>query len=112
MCVMNLLWQKYMPVLDDPIQPSEVELAMKQLKVNKASGIDGLSPGLLKYVPINWILLLCTLLNHVFNGEYISTWLTAKLVTIYKKDNRRMPCNYRCISTICALANLYMTLFF
>ena len=36
-----------MPVLDDPISPAEVECQIKKMKVDKACGPDGLTPGVL-----------------------------------------------------------------
>ena len=39
---------KYIPILDDPISPDEVENAIKSLNTNKAAGYDGVPPGLLK----------------------------------------------------------------
>ena len=39
----------YIPILDDPIQPDEVDKCIKKLKTSKAPGPDGLAPGLLKH---------------------------------------------------------------
>ena len=101
--------EKYMPILDDPIQPIEVKDAIKQLHGNKAAGVDGLPPGILKLLPIKWIFLLCTLFNAIFTGEYIPLWLSARMVTIYKKGGAHLPGNYRGISIMCAIAKLYDT---
>ena len=94
----------YIPVLDDPIQPLEVEDALRKLKPNKAAGTDGLPPGVLKYLPAQWIMLLCTLFNCVFSGEYIPAWLTARFVTIHKKGDKTNPANYRGITVLASCA--------
>ena len=39
------------PVLDDPINPAEVECQIKKMKIDKACGPDGLSPGVLTMLP-------------------------------------------------------------
>jgi len=36
---------RYMPILDDEIQPTEITKCVENLKPNKAAGIDGISPG-------------------------------------------------------------------
>ena len=56
----------YIPVLDDPISPNEVDEAIKSLKKNKAAGVDGLAPGILKLLTTEWILLLTWLFNLIF----------------------------------------------
>ena len=41
--------EKCMPVLDNPIQPAEVDEDKTQRHVNKATGVDGLPPGVVKH---------------------------------------------------------------
>ncbi len=45
----------YIPLLDDEITPFEVETEIKWLKVNKAAGVDGISPRVLRLLPDEWI---------------------------------------------------------
>ena len=49
---------KYIPILDDPIEPTEVLRCVRKLKPNKAAGVDWIQvdPGVLKILPDNWIL--------------------------------------------------------
>ena len=96
-----------MPVLDDPILATEVEAAIKQLHGNKSASIDGISPGILKLLPASCVVLVTTLFNFVFNGNYIPSWLTARFVTLYKKGPKDNTDNYRGISIMCAFAKLY-----
>ena len=96
------------PVLDDPILPVEVDNQIKKMKVDKACGPDGVSPGLLTILPPVWLLALTTMFNTVFmSGVYPASWVRAKVVTIFKKGNRLDPNNYRGISIINSIAKLY-----
>ena len=97
----------YIPVLDDAISPIEVEASIKKLNSNKAAGIDGIPPGLLKILPDDWILLLTFILNKVFDGNYPLRWTQMKFFTIFKKGQRNDPQNYRGISIISALPKIY-----
>ncbi len=76
---------KYMPVLDDPIYLIEVSDCIDDLKANKAAGIDGVPPGVLKALSAQWILLITFLFNLVFCGNYPLQWAIAKVFNIYKK---------------------------
>ena len=95
------------PVLDDEIHPNEVLDGIKSMKPNKASGPDGIGPGLLRMLPMAWIILVTLMFNVVFHGVYPLAWMISKFFTIFKKGNRRDPNNYRGISILCALAKLY-----
>ena len=98
---------RYIPVLDDPIQPGEVLDAIDNLKSNKAAGIDGVPPGVLKLMTDEWLLLLTYVFNEVFCGGYPEQWSIAKVFTIFKKGQKHDPGNYRGISIVVALAKLY-----
>ena len=97
----------YVPVLDDPIQPAEVESAIKTLKANKAAGTDGISPGLFKLLSDEWLLIVTFLFNMVFQGAYPLEWALARMFMIFKKGPRLEPSNYRGISVINSIAKLY-----
>ena len=97
----------YIPILDDPIEPTEVLRCVRKLKPNKAAGVDGIPPGVLKILPDNWILLLTYIFNLVFRDNYPLKWTLMKLFTIYKKGPRDDPSNYRGISIISAIPKLY-----
>ena len=44
------------PILDSAISPMEVDYAIRgQLKSDKCSGPDGISPSLIKVLPVRWI---------------------------------------------------------
>ena len=58
---------KYMPILDDMIQPHELLHCLKSLKQNKAGGVDGVPPWILKLLSDDWLVLLTHLFNTVFD---------------------------------------------
>ena len=112
-CEQNLLDEEYItnvsiPLLDDPIQPNEVLDQVKKMKVDKSCGPDGVSPGIFKLLPAQWILLLSTFLNNLFTSRlYPESWSIAKMVTVFKRGNRSLASNYRGISVINSFAKLY-----
>jgi hypothetical protein len=97
----------YVPVLDDPITPFEVDTALKRLQISKSAGPDGIPPGVLKYLPDDWICLLTFLFNLIFIGSYPKDWCFARFVAIFKKGDPQVPANYRGISILSALSKLY-----
>ena len=98
---------KYVPILDDPITPGEVEDCLKTLKTNKAAGLDAIAPGLLKVLPDEWIVFLTYLFNCVFFGSYPDGWTNARFFNIFKKGPRMDPSNYRGISILVSVAKVY-----
>ena len=98
---------KYMPILDDPISPGEVDDARKSMNSNKAAGVDGVAPGILKLLTDEWIVIITFLFNLVFSAIYPAQWTLTKVFNIFKKGNRFDPNNYRGISILVALGKLY-----
>jgi hypothetical protein len=70
-------YEKYIPILDDPIQPREVTECIHKLKTAKAPGPDGIPPGIFKSLPNEWISLLVFIYNSVFSQDYPMTWAVA-----------------------------------
>lgn len=98
----------FIPVLDEPITPLEVQQQVKLLKSDKACGPDGVSPGLFKLLPGQWVVFLATMFNTIFmSGSYPYAWAIAKLITIFKKGDRSDVRNYRGISIMNSIAKLY-----
>ena len=96
------------PVLDGPIDPTEVESVLnKNIKPNKGCGPDGVPPGLLSYLPVTWILTLTTIFNFVFQNGFPHSWAYAKMVMLFKKGQRELCDNYRGISMTNCLAKVY-----
>ena len=96
------------PLLDEAITPLEVQQQVKLLKSDKACGPDGLSPGIIKILPEQWILLITSIFNVIFlSRDYPLAWLRARLCTIFKRGDRKNVANYRGINIINSLAKLY-----
>jgi hypothetical protein len=77
------------------------------MKSNKAPGIDGVAPGLLKILNDEWIFIITYIFNVVFSYHYPLMWTIAKVFNIFKKGDNLDPSNYRGISIMTALAKLY-----
>lgn len=105
---LNVSTDVTIPVLDDPISPAEVEYQMRKLKVDKACGPDGLSPGVLTMLPAQWVLTLTSLFNAVFeSGVYPESWRRAIVFTVFKRGDKTNVDNYRGISVINSISKLY-----
>ena len=98
---------KYIPILDDPITPGEVDDALKSMKSNKSAGEDGVAPGVLKLLTDEWILVITFFFNLVFSALYPTQWTLSKVFNIFKKGDKLDPNNYRGISIMSALGKLY-----
>ena len=102
----NLDGAPYVPVLDDPFTPLELNTAIKDLKVGKS--YTGICPGLLNSLPITWIMFLLTLLNIIFQQiNYPAQWAYSKLVVLFKSGDKSACENYRGISIMDTLAKVY-----
>jgi hypothetical protein len=97
----------YIPVLDDDISPGEIIDQLKKLKPNKAAGVNGVPPGVLKWMPDEWIILITYIMNIVFSGFYPAAWCLSKMFVIFKKGLLSDTNNYRGISVTDALPKLY-----
>ena len=81
------------------IKPSDVQKLLLKLKINKASGPDGLHPRLLHDLAE----VLAHPLADIFtmslsSGEFLSGWKDAHVSPIFKKGNHNITSNYRPIS--------------
>ena len=80
-----------MPILDNPITAWEVSQQAKKLKPNKACGLDDVSPGIFKILPIAWLMTIASLLNIIFHSRiYPSKWAVARFFTIFKRGSRKL----------------------
>ena len=97
----------YVPILDDPITTREIRDVITRLRRDKAAGIDGIPPGILKLLDGEWLNVLASLFNMIFDGEYPEQWSIAKVFTVFKKGRVDDTNNYRGISIQGALAKVY-----
>ena len=80
---------------------------MKQLKRQKATGVDDLPPGLLKDISEYIADPLCHIINLSIRTATIPTkWKIAKLIPIYKSGSVKLPENFRPISVLPVLSKL------
>ncbi|GFS15762.1 endonuclease-reverse transcriptase [Elysia marginata] len=91
------------PETDDspPIQKSEVEAAVKSLKLGKAPGVDNIPSELLKAGGEEVKNILTALCQRIWNEKKWPTeWTKSLVVPLPKKGNLRLCNNYRTISLI------------
>ena len=74
---------KYIPILNDPINPGEVVDGINKLDKGKAARVYSIPPGVLKILPDEWILVIIFLFNLVFLGLYPNQWAISKVFNIY-----------------------------
>ena len=104
----NIETEMNVPILDNPIDVTEVDYVLrKQVKTNKGAGMEGVCPGLFKYLPVQWILTLTFLFNSVFYNGYPYKWSFARLNMLFKKGNPLCCDNFRGISVINSIAKIY-----
>ena len=86
---------------------TEIKKLISDLQPKKSTGIDEISPTILKSTPDNILISL----THVFNlsltcGEFISDLKTAKVAPIHKKGSVANACNYCPISLLCSMSKI------
>ena len=94
--------------LQDPIQMTEIESALKRMKSNKATGIDEISMEVLKCRNIRQTL--CVLFNKCFTlGKIPNMWKMGIITPVPKSStsDTRDPLSYRGIHITSALYKLY-----
>lgn len=91
------------------IEINEVATLIKSLKINKASGLDDISPRLVKKLPVVAFHLLSLIFTFCLKNAYFpNAWKTAKTIPIPKPNkNRREVGSYRPI----ALLNIFSKIF-
>ena len=96
----------YVPFLDNTFDYSELENAVKSLDPNKS--FSGICPGILKSLPLSWILFLLTVFNLVFTQTcYPLKWCFNKLFVLFKSGDKMSCDNYCGISIMDTLAKIY-----
>jgi len=101
---------KMTPAVNFDIPLMTVEYVCKQLstfQINKAKGVDNISPYFFKIAaPI-----IAPSLCHIFNCSIVSRmfpdkWKVAKVTPLHKKDAKECKNNYRPISVLCTLSKI------
>ena len=98
----------YVEVLDEDIFAEEVQYAIQRLKTNKTPGLDGLYPELFNN---NMVQALTSIFNSVYNsGIFPTPWSIGCIKPIYKKGDELLPSNYRGITLLPIMANLFTSI--
>ena len=105
------------PVLEDisvdsqldnlEVTKEEVIQKLRKLKIDKSPGPDAMHPRLLKELAVEIGTALETIFNStVTNGTIPEDWKQAQITAIFKKGNRKSPCNYRPVSLTCVVCKV------
>ena len=98
----------YVDTLDGIITVQEIKTVLHKLKTGKSSGLDDISPEMLKLLNGNAITFLKDFFNYIFeHGLYPDEWAKAIIVPIFKKGNSDLVDNYRGISLLSAVSKCY-----
>ena len=90
------------------ISPSEVSDILSNLKLNKASGPDGISHRMLKNTSGSIATPLCKLFNFSLKTiSFPSLWKLAHVMPIFKKEDKSNASNYRPISLISCVGKTF-----
>ena len=104
----DVVQDEYIDLLDKPISCTEILKAIQKLKLNKASGPDGMIGEFFKFSSVVIIDYLVALFNHLFDiGYYPEDWSESIILPLFKKGNVNDPNNYRGISLCNILSKLY-----
>ena len=89
----------FIPVLDRPFNMGEMVDAQRKLKADKATDLQGNSPGVYKHLTMNWLVFVLNLFNVIFfQAKIPMMWTMSKLIVLFKKGYRQLCGNYRGIS--------------
>ena len=88
---------------------NEIQSNIKNLKNNKACGIDNIRNEFLKYAPAPLIKFICDLFNIILNTGFIpDVWCKGLIMPLYKmKGDSKDPNNYRGITLLSCLGKLF-----
>ena len=97
--------------LDEPISHQEVSLAIKSLRLGKASGLDGVVSELIKFggeKMENSLVLLFRLMFEI--EQFPLDWIRGIIAPIHKDGDERVPENYRGITLLSIVGKLYSSI--
>ena len=97
---------------NDSISKDEIMKAIKELKCNKAHGIDGVLNEYIKYTADLMINIWVKLFNRILDsGEIPSDWSTGIIITLNKgKGSQLDPNNYRGITLLSCVGKLFTSI--
>ena len=109
----NLLKEHISSLSNILISPSEVSDILSNLKLNKASGPDGISHRMLKNTSGSIATPLCKLFNlSLKTNSFPSLWKLAHVMAIFKKEDKSRASNYIPISLISCVGKTFERIIF
>ena len=98
-----------MPKLE--ITESKISKILKKLKPDKTPGPDGLHPRFFRELADCICIPLCLLFNKTLSLSVLpDAWKRARVSAIYKKENKKLACNYRPVSLTSIICKVMETL--
>ncbi|PFX12227.1 putative RNA-directed DNA polymerase from transposon BS [Stylophora pistillata] len=89
------------------IMDSYIKRILSTIKINKATGADGISPRLLKLAGPRIFSSLTKLINQcIVSGSWPTDWKTSIVSPIYKKGTETLKSNYRPVSVLSAVSKV------
>ena len=89
------------------ITPSKVFDILRHLPVNKAGGLDGITPRLLRICAPGIAVSLAELINRSFcDCAFPRAWKKALVIPVFKRGDKSNPTNYRPISLLSAVGKV------
>ena len=109
----NDLFKDHMPPPSDksmflsPVTEIELKHIISKMKNGSSEALDGSSTNLVKEIFPVISPVLCHIINLIFEtGVYPSSFKSARIVTLHKGDDPRLPANYRPISILSAFSKV------
>lgn len=84
-----------------------VEKYLQEIRINKSSGYDDIIPRLLKDSASIISGPLCSIFNTSITGHYPNNWKKGQVTPVFKKDDEFSKTNYRSISVLPAINNVF-----
>ena len=110
---MNTITSDVEPLQSFDISEFDVYNTLINLDPNKAQGIDGIGPKLLKYCAESLVQPLCHLFNLSLSSSVIPTeWKIHRIIPIFKSGDRSLISNYRPISLLCNVSKVLERIIF
>ena len=97
--------------LDKDISDAEINQAIDKQKNGKASGMDKISPELIKLAKPKISVYLKKLFNEIYTKSYFPMdWVTSIIVPIHKKGSKKVLDNFRGISLLSLTSKLFTSI--
>ena len=94
--------------LDVPITEQEIVLAISQMKINKAPGIDNITNNMIKSSQTTLIKCYKKIFNAcLVSGIYPEKWAEGCITPLYKANDMYDPGNYRGLTITSAIGKLF-----